>query len=195
LDSILNIDYYLFELINQKMSNPFFDFFLKWARNEYVWIPLYVFIISFLIVNYKSKSYFLLLFIILTVGCSDLVSSRLIKKNVKRDRPCRSEFVDAIARVKCGRAYSFTSSHATNHFAIATLLSLTFGQYFKRIKWPLFAWAALISIAQVYVGVHFPLDIFCGALVGIAIGYLSSKLMHKYFGYILEEKDKSLVGT
>ncbi len=188
MESLLNIDYYLFQLINQKLSNPFFDFLLVWMRNEYIWVPLYIFIIAFTIFNYKAKSYWLLLFMFLTVGCSDFISSQVIKKNIKRDRPCRNVHVETVTpRVKCGKAYSFTSSHATNHFAIATFLSFTFGQFFRKIRWPLFTWAGMICLAQVYVGVHFPFDVICGAMLGFFIGYISATLCMKYYGYIFTQ--------
>jgi undecaprenyl-diphosphatase len=86
-------------------------------------------------------------------------------------------------RVKCGNAYSFTSSHATNHFAIATFLSLTLGKRFKKIKWPLLTWAGMICLAQVYVGVHFPLDVFCGAILGMIIGWLWSFVFNNNFKF------------
>jgi len=78
--------------------------------------------------------------------------------------------------VHCGRAYSFTSSHAANHFAIAVFISLTLGLLYSWIKWPLLLWAGSIAYGQVYVGVHYPLDVIVGSLVGIIIGYLVAKL-------------------
>jgi membrane-associated phospholipid phosphatase len=46
----------------------------------------------------------------------------------------------------------------------------------------LFAWAFVICYAQVYVGVHFPLDILGGAILGTAIGYGMSVFFRKQFG-------------
>jgi undecaprenyl-diphosphatase len=77
---------------------------------------------------------------------------------------------------------SFTSSHAANHFAMATYLYSTLKE--KQGKWPLvfFFWAFIISYAQVYVGVHYPIDVTCGALIGILIGYLSGKSFNRTYG-------------
>jgi undecaprenyl-diphosphatase len=75
-----------------------------------------------------------------------------------------------IERVSCGSGYSFTSSHATNHFCIAAFLVSVFGTYMRKWKYVWWAWASLISIAQVYVGVHYPLDIIGGGLLGTIIG-------------------------
>jgi undecaprenyl-diphosphatase len=46
-----------------------------------------------------------------------------------------------------------------------------------------FVWAALISYAQVYVGVHYPLDIIGGALLGIILGLFTGMLFNKRFGF------------
>ncbi len=182
MDTILNIDYTIFYWINQGLSNPFFDFVLKWIRNEFIWGPLYIFIISFFAYNYGKKSYWLILFCFLNSASSDLVSSGLIKKSVKRDRPCRNiEIHNPNVLVRCGSGYSFTSSHATNHFAIATFLFCIMGSRFKRIKWPLFLWAGLIGFAQIYVGVHFPLDVLVGSIIGFLIGKGWGIIFNKYY--------------
>jgi undecaprenyl-diphosphatase len=47
-----------------------------------------------------------------------------------------------------------------------------------------FLWAFSISFAQVYVGVHYPLDITCGALIGILIGYLCGKSFNRNYGLL-----------
>jgi undecaprenyl-diphosphatase len=74
---------------------------------------------------------------------------------------------------------SFPSSHATNTFGFAMLLSLLF---YRKYKWILplaFLWAFLVSYAQIYVGLHYPLDIIGGMLLGISISaiiYFAAKL-------------------
>ncbi len=186
MDLILQADYVLFHWINTTLSNPFFDFWLTWMRNEWIWFPLYIFIITFFIYNYGKNAYWLILFCFLTVGTSDTVSSHLIKKTVKRERPCRNEaVVSPMVRIRCGSGYSFTSSHATNHFAVAIFLAFTLGRVVKKIKWPLIAWAAIIGFSQIYVGVHFPIDVLVGSCLGVFIGLFWSKIFMKYYGEIL----------
>lgn len=93
-----------------------------------------------------------------------------------------------ILRVRCGRSYSFTSSHATNHFALAVYIFFTLGGYLRLFRWPILAWAAIVSFAQIYVGVHFPLDIIFGAFLGILIGWITSQLHGHWQAILLSRK-------
>lgn len=67
-------------------------------------------------------------------------------------------------------SYSFPSGHAAFTMALAT--SVYF--YNKRLGELLFAFAFAVGMARIYVGVHYPLDVG----VGFLIGYLVPKLLH-----------------
>jgi undecaprenyl-diphosphatase len=118
----------------------------------------------------------------LTFGAADFGSATLIKSFYKRVRPCNDPAMAAtiVRRVDCGPGYSFPSTHASDHFAIAVFLSLVF---YKRYRWVLPAsilWAAAISFAQVYVGVHYPIDVTAGALYGTLIGCLFGWIFNRW---------------
>ncbi|NIP32410.1 phosphatase PAP2 family protein [Candidatus Saccharibacteria bacterium] len=68
-------------------------------------------------------------------------------------------------------AGSFPSEHTTIAFAIALAVFLTY----KKFGTILLVLAAIVGISRVYVGVHYPLDVAAGALVGIAMAYLTVK--------------------
>lgn len=183
--NIINWDIQWFKAINTGLSSGFLDFVMPWMREPMFWIPLYIFLISFMFFNFKKKAFWLILFIGLAVSTSDITSSRLIKKNVERLRPCNDKNVEVIKRVRCGSGYSFTSSHAANHFTIASFLASTLGIHFRRYRPWLWIWAALISFAQVYVGVHYPIDIMAGALLGALIGQFWAFLFIKYYSHTI----------
>ncbi|TSD66104.1 phosphatase PAP2 family protein [Inquilinus sp. KBS0705] len=173
-DQLLQFDRHLFYFINHDLSNSFFDGLMPLMRNPKFWIPLYLFIIVFCLWRYKKQGAILIAMMVLAVGFADFTSARLIKPAVARVRPCRDAVTSktVISRVDCGTGLSFPSTHATDHFAIAVFLSCLF---FKRWKWVLPAtlfWAALICFAQVYVGVHFPVDVTGGAIYGSLAGWL-----------------------
>jgi len=184
--NIIQWDITLFEWINNDLSSAVLDFVLPWMREPMFWLPLYAFIIAFEFFNYGIKAYWFVLFLILTVGSADMISSRPIKKTIKRLRPCNTEYVQVVERVRCGSGFSFTSTHATNHFAVATFLIMTLGQSFRNIKLWLWSWASIIAFSQVYVGVHFPLDVIAGGILGIIIGRIWAMLFDRYYGQVLQ---------
>ncbi|MCB0563742.1 MAG: phosphatase PAP2 family protein [Phaeodactylibacter sp.] len=178
LNDLLHLDLQLFHLINGEWHHPWIDAAMPLWRDKKTWIPFYLLLAGFLFFKYRWKGLILIAAVALTVGMADLMSSKVLKKNVERLRPCQNTEVRADSRllVGCGHSYSFTSSHAANHFAMATFLALTLGQAYRRIRWPLLLWAGSIAYGQVYVGVHYPLDVFFGALVGILIAYVMAKV-------------------
>jgi membrane-associated phospholipid phosphatase len=178
------IDAACFELINGTLSNPVFDAVLPWCREKWFWAPVYLFIVAFCLLNFRYRGWLVIAGLVLTFAVSDMTSSQLIKKNVKRLRPCNEPTMEhrIVERVPCGGGYSFTSSHATNHFAVSAYIWVVLGGFHRRLKYIVFAWAALVAFAQVYVGVHYPLDVICGALVGTMIGWGSGIWINRVFG-------------
>lgn len=178
--SLIEIDQSLFHLLNSEWTNSFFDWLLPVWRNKYFWIPVYLFIILFAVLNYSKKSYWFILFLVAAVGSSDLISSHVVKKSIKRVRPCNDIGLDQVRTlVRCGSGYSFTSSHAANHFAISYFLFATLGLRFRKIRGWLFAWAGSVAYAQVYVGVHYPVDVFSGMILGIIVAKIFVWLYQK----------------
>ena len=70
------------------------------------------------------------------------------------------------------------------HEFFTTFLFATLGSYFGNWKYVLFVWASIICFAQVYVGVHYPSDVICGAIFGIMIGYVASRFFETQIGLV-----------
>jgi undecaprenyl-diphosphatase len=184
LKPILRLDYWLFHKINQIWINPFFDLVLPFMRQQEFWYFFYLFLLVFSLYNFGVKGCWWSVSLIMTVIIADLFSSSLMKSLIWRFRPCRDPDLADQVRVLvnyCPQSSSFTSSHACNHFAAAWFIFITLNQT-GSWRWLLFVWAFIISYAQVYVGVHFPLDILGGAILGTAIGYGMSILFQKQLG-------------
>ncbi|HZY39373.1 MAG TPA: phosphatase PAP2 family protein [Mucilaginibacter sp.] len=180
-DFLLQFDRHVFHFINHDLANPFFDAVMPWLRTPKNWIPLYIVIIALCVWKFKKAGLVIVVLMALSAGFADFTSAQLVKPLVKRVRPCRDVIVSKtdIVRVGCGTGYSFPSTHATDHFAVAFFAILLF---YKKWRWIWFwgiFWAGLISFAQVYVGVHFPIDVFCGALYGAFVGWLFTLLFWK----------------
>jgi membrane-associated phospholipid phosphatase len=180
-DQLLQLDRHLFYFINHDLTNPFFDLIMPWLRNAKFWIPLYLFVIVFCIWKFKKQGIIIIILIALSAGFADFTSASIVKPLVKRARPCNDPVVSQtdITRINCGTGYSFPSTHATDHFAMAFFVILIF---YKRWRWIWFwgiLWASTISFAQVYVGVHYPVDVICGAAYGMLVGWLFAWLFKK----------------
>lgn len=190
LNQLIHFDQELFLAINQGLSNPFFDWLLPILRNPYTWAPLYLFLIIFFIKNYGKMGILIVAFTLANFGISDALSSHVIKKNVKRIRPCNDLVfkTEANVRVRCGSGFSFTSSHATNHFAMAFFWIVLFRRKWKHTLWLATLWAAAISFSQIYVGVHYPFDILAGALLGALIGTFSGTLFKRFVPQFFQPK-------
>lgn len=179
LHGIIEADRTVFQWINSGMANPVFDAVLPWMREKWIWAPLYAFLAAFFLYNFRQRTAWLLILgLAASAGVSDFTSSTLIKKQVARPRPCNDPDMQdkVILRIPCGPGYSFTSSHASNHFAVAVFMMGFFSAARWRKKYLLLVWAGLISFSQIYMGVHYPIDVLCGALFGCLIGYLMWKI-------------------
>lgn len=176
VETIIGWDEQIFYWINHSWSSDILDVVFPFFRGRDNWIPLYLLLIIVSALRFKKYAWPFILSAVLVAGASDIVSSRIIKPGVERLRPCRQENMDVILRVRCGSGYSFTSSHASNHFAVATFFILTLGRVWRWSKPLWFIWAAMISLGQVYVGVHFPFDVLIGAILGSIVGYIGYQL-------------------
>jgi undecaprenyl-diphosphatase len=105
----------------------------------------------------------LLLAIVAADGIADLLA-RAFKSVVDVQRPA-FRYAEPKALVHVPHDHSFPSGHAATSFACATTLALAF----PRLAAPLYLLAAAIAYSRVYVGVHYPLDVLGGAVLGIAV--------------------------
>ncbi len=180
IELLRQIDHRLFHFMNTDMANPVLDVVCPVLRNKLTWLPLYL-LIAFLFYRRVGHKIILLgILAAITILLSDQISSSLIKPFIHRARPCNNPAIHARLVIEyCGAGYSFVSSHAANHFGIAAFLSVFVNR--KGICVPLlFVWAFLVSVSQIYVGVHFPIDVTAGALLGTAIGFSVALFGRKY---------------
>jgi undecaprenyl-diphosphatase len=163
--------------------------------SKWLWIPLYLLIIFKLFKSYKKELLKIIALIIIVIGLSDWISSGVIKTVVKRNRPTHNTelasqvhtYIQADGSEYRGGKFGFVSSHAANSFAIATLAFLLLRRKSKQWGW-LFLWATIVSYSRIYLGVHYPLDIIGGAMVGIGVT-LTVYFGSLKFGFIRPLKD------
>ncbi len=178
-------DTWLFLKINAVWTHSLFDAIFPWWREANAWVPLYLFLVVFIALNFGKKLWPWLLFAVITLTITDQLSSNLIKNLVERTRPCNETLLAGQMRLllnHCSGGYSFTSSHAANHFGFAVFIMLSMRQVLGKWRKLFLLWAVTIAYGQVYVGVHYPLDVLCGAILGCVVGYFTGTLFYKKFG-------------
>jgi membrane-associated phospholipid phosphatase len=183
LETIIKADLWAWFYINTQWHNPLLDVVMPFLRNQWFWAPLYLFLVIFMPRTFGRYGWLWCAGFLITFGLSDQASASLIKPLIGRLRPCNDPDLKQIVHllVPCGGGKSFPSSHAANHFSLAVFSAITLRANARWI-WPIaLLWAASVSYAQVYVGVHFPLDVLCGGLLGAAIGYLTATIFNKKF--------------
>ncbi|HMG81426.1 MAG TPA: phosphatase PAP2 family protein [Ferruginibacter sp.] len=194
MKKIIDLDKWLFLKVNRDGTSPFLDKLMPVLREPTTWIPLYIFLLVFIIYNFRKKGWWLVVYAVITVAITDTVSSRVFKPLVGRMRPCCDPSFSANVRLLayCGGNGSFTSSHAANHFGLAMFLFFTLRPVIGGWGYLFFIWAAAISYAQIYVGVHYPFDVLGGTVLGCLVGWASATIFNQKNGPLaMRSKDLS----
>jgi membrane-associated phospholipid phosphatase len=177
LETLIRIDIFLFRIINSDLSNQYFDLIMPIVRNKLTWVPLYLLVALVLIYTKKKHAFYIITGAVVCVGFTDIVSSHVLKELFERTRPCLHTYLFSDVKLllsNCSQGYSFPSSHAANHFAMAVFISILMYKQSKIWVYASLTWAALIGFAQIYVGVHFPADIIFGMFIGSLIALFVS---------------------
>jgi undecaprenyl-diphosphatase len=149
---------FLQEHVRNPILNPVMFFFSVIGNAGLIWIAL-----SICLILYKKtrrQGFILLVCIAICYVLNDI----LIKNLVQRARPYLliDELEVLLKRFSASKSWSFPSGHACSSFAAAFALRKSFGKTGALFYIP----AILISLSRMYIGVHYPSDIICGAIVG-----------------------------
>lgn len=148
--------------------NAWWDRIVYLVTDEIFWLPFYALLAYLMARVLKRKTVVALVAIAILIMVCDQFSSGLVKPWVQRLRPCHDPQIQHLVHVvgKYKGIYGFISSHAANTFGLVMFLWLTLRSQY-RYSYMLFGWAAGISYARVYGGVHYLADVVLGALSGV----------------------------
>lgn len=182
LSGILNQNIILFYTINNGMDNNVFDFIMPFLTN-FGSIVAWAVICGLLFIfgGEKGRKVAILGLTALLV-CNVVVY--LLKFIIAEPRPFLTlHNVDLLVREN--ETYSFPSGHTASSFAAAVIIGLKYKWNFRgksyRFIYPLLAFAGIIGFSRIYIGVHYPLDVVFGAIVGILSGLLVLKMEDNIF--------------
>ncbi len=182
--TLQSLDTQLLLFINHHLANPAFDILMPALSKQG-----YLLVIPFLLAvfvrgakqnNKEGKTYFAAAVWTFLIACAAtylaFTVENWMKDAVERVRPCRA--IEGIRLIiSCPKSFSMPSGHALSSFAFAVpLFYLTrnyivlFGRFYPLVL------ASLIAFSRIYLGVHYPTDVFVGAVLGAAIGMSLSAL-------------------
>jgi undecaprenyl-diphosphatase len=170
IESLNRIDHSAFAFLNG-LHTPVMDAVMWYLTNPLLWLPFYLLLLWAVFRTYRTKGFWVLLFVALMITASDQISV-VVKDSVMRLRPSQDPSLCCVHLVNGykGGLYGFYSSHASNTFAIAVLVIVILRKEFCFIAPVVLFWAVVMSYTRIYLGVHYPGDVLAGMMIGCVLG-------------------------
>ena len=193
LEQLLHIDTEILLAINGWHA-PWADRVMWIISEKTTWFALYGLLIGLLIHKYRKPAanavkwlqkvpvcVVMIVMIVLAVGLADFVASGILKDLVARPRPSRVPELEGVLHLvngyKSGQ-FGFVSSHAANTMACGILFSLIWRKKIATLG--LMLWVAMNCYSRMYLGVHYPLDIIGGLLVGALVAAVAYWCLRRF---------------
>ena len=166
IDFFEKLDQKLLLLING-IHFDWLDPIMKFVSSNWLWFSIIALFISLSIVYYKKKFWVPIVFAILCYVLTEN-GSHFCKETVKRYRPTHNleigSQVHTVDNYRGGK-YGFFSGHAADGFGLALITLLFIRKKFYTII--VISWTVIVSYSRMYLGVHYPFDVFCGMIWGL----------------------------
>lgn len=187
--TIQNIDFQVLQWFNGS-NNVILDQLALVLTSGFTWIPLYV--VLFIVVMRNNETMMQIGLVVggalLCILFADGFSDGIIKPLAERWRPSNDPLVKYSVQVVDNlrmKDYGFCSAHAANTMSIAVFFSLLVRSRMLTIT--MIVWSLVNCWTRLYLGVHYPLDIATGLLLGSVVGFLVYLLYHRMYRRISPE--------
>lgn len=190
LEKLIHIDTQILLAINGWHA-PWADTLMWIISAKTTWIPLYLLLVGLLVWRYRKPAMtsvkwlqkvpacvVMIVMIGLAVGAADFIASGILKDLVARPRPTRVPELEGVLHLVNGYRsgqYGFVSSHAANTMACGLLFSLIWRNKIATVG--LMLWVAMNCYSRIYLGVHYPLDILGGLMVGVLMAVVAYQVL------------------
>ncbi len=156
--------------LHTRIGDIFFANITKIGNGGIIWIILALMLIFY--TKERKVGFAAILSLLLVL----IICLMIMKPLVARERPFEN-FSNYFLLIKKPTDYSFPSGHAASSFALISVL------YFYKHRWFKYTLvlALILSFSRLYLFVHYPSDVFWGAVFGIAFGYFSYRLTNRLF--------------
>ena len=210
LEQLLHLDTEWLLAINGWHA-PWADTLMWIISARATWIPLYLLLIGLLVWRYRQPAptpikwlqkvpagVVMIVVIAMAVGAADFIASGILKDWVARPRPTRVPELEGVLHLvndyRSGQ-YGFVSSHASTTMACALLFALIWRNKIATIG--LMLWVAMNCYSRMYLGVHYPLDIIGGLLVGTIVAVVAYVLLRwaKVLDYPARKVQSNCMGS
>ncbi len=190
LEKLDQWDQAVFIWVNQKCAVNWLDMPMILLSSTWIFVPLYIWGVYRIIQKWGRKSGMPILLLLLAFGLADSISTRILKDNTQRLRPCFNQQLAENVRLPDGlpgSRYGFVSSHSANAFAVYPLIMLLVFANKKPVEspqkanpkwnkkqklgfWIMFFVSCLVAYSRVYLGRHYMGDVLGGGILGLLIG-------------------------
>ena len=167
LNNFFKIDMKIFNFFNYKISCRSLDAVFPRITHLGGVVFSFAFILILLTFGNKKLKAVAILYV-LSILLSQFFTI-VIKNTVRRVRPF--EKLDIVKTFNYfPKDYSFPSGHTTSAFGLA----MTVATYFPSITAILICLASLLGVSRMYIGVHYPTDVFIGVIIGIGNVFIAN---------------------